>query len=133
MTVIEKLGARLGVHPQLRVEGGKRWLRVLPARLNGFVVEMEESGGRIEVRLDGWRERFRDPDEAVECFLFGLCRDCRIRVHSAGKRDFRWTLQYRHGPYWISDTTRRSLLRPFWRRRSVRYLRNDLIEPESTA
>ena len=127
MNAIEEIKARLQKYPQARYEFGKRWIRVLPACDKGFAVELIAGRNRSEVYFKGWHESFADPEEAFNCFAFGLSSDCRLRVFQRGSFEYNWTVEYNEEGEWIEDSTTGLFLIPFWRRKRIVYLQNNLL------
>src|SRR5262249_14251262 len=45
------------------------------------------------VYFNGWHENFSDPSEALDCFVFGLSDECRLKEHRRGNVAYRWTVE----------------------------------------
>ncbi len=82
------------------------------------------------VGYDAWHELFADPEHALECFAFGLSSTCRLRVHSRGSFEYKWTVEVKHGEAWVEDSTTGLIFYPFWRREQIRYRCNTVINDE---
>jgi hypothetical protein len=133
MDVVEKIRQRLAGNPDVRLIVEANSIRVVPVREDGFEVGLAAyDGGRRTVWFAGWHEEFEGEDEALQCVGFGLSRRCRLKVHSAGGFDYRWTAEYLFDEHWAEDSTTGLLAWPFWKKRTVRYLRNALIPWEET-
>jgi hypothetical protein len=125
MDVFNHLANRLADgSPPISFEIAEGVLRVPRADENGFDVSLRKEEGFCEVYFDAWHEVFEDEEEAVRCFLFGLSKECRLRVESRGGADCTWTVEHKRGDDWISDSTTGLLFSRFWRRKQVRYLQN---------
>ena len=98
----------------------------------GFDVSFLSDGDGYTVGFAGWHEKFKcaERDRALECFAFGLSNSARLRVQSRGGLDYHWTLQVLREGEWRSDLMTSLLLFPFWRKKTVRYLRNSVITTE---
>jgi hypothetical protein len=123
---VEKLRTR----PEVQFEAGEGFARVLPADDQGFSVSIHSAGRRFTVSFSGWHEDFEQPEEALDCFFFGLSESCRLRVTFAGRFAYRWTLESRESGVWREDSTTGLLLFPFWRKRIVNHLQNHFIKVE---
>jgi hypothetical protein len=97
-----------------------------PKTVNGFVVSLVERGGQFVVHFDGWHEHFASEGEAVRCVLFGLSRDCRLKVEYRGSFARRWTVEAKTETGWREESTVGLLIFPFWRRPRIEYRQNDL-------
>lgn len=81
--------------------------------------------------MAGWHEEFERPEEALECFAFGLSDQTRLCVVSRGGFDHKWTLESWDGTAWVPDSTTGLLFFPFWRRSATRHLRNHLVKGQA--
>jgi len=93
---------------------------------NGFVVSLVERGDEWVVHFDGWHEHFASEDEAVRCVLFGLSRECQLRVEYRGSIARRWTVEAKTETGWREKSTVGLFFFPFWRRARIEYRQNDL-------
>ena len=75
---------------------------------------------------------FTDADSANRYILRGLSEYYRLRVASRGNVDYRWTIQYKELNGWIDGSTVGIFRYPFWKRKKVRYLQNNLIHLPDT-
>ncbi|GAB2524829.1 hypothetical protein GCM10027188_29720 [Lysobacter humi (ex Lee et al. 2017)] len=126
MQLIENVRELLSGHPRLRVEDDGRTLTAPAADRTGFDVTLcaEETG--YTVWLGPWHQHFELAEEqsASDCFVFGLSGESRLLVKSRGTRDYSWTLEALEQGEWRTYSTTALLFFPFWRRRTVRHLRN---------
>ena len=127
MNAIEEIKAKLQKYPQATYEYSGNCIRVLPATQKGFTVELFDQKVRYEVYFNGWHEYFTDKEEALNCFAFGLSTDCRLKVFRRGSFEYKWTFEYNDEGEWIEDSTTGLFFTPFWRRKQIVYLQNDLI------
>lgn len=114
----------LGGYPGIRYEETEDSIRVPVQCESGFDVELFDADGGYMVGYDGWHEEFDKAAEALECFAFGLCERCRLRVKMRGKSPQTWTLEYFEEGEWRADSTTGLLFFPFWRRAEIIYLQN---------
>lgn len=76
------------------------------------------------VGYDGWHEQFDTPEQALECFAFGLSDRCRLKVTYRGNFACNWTVEALEDGRWIEDSTTGLLLVSFWRTPRVEYGQN---------
>src|SRR5262249_8606422 len=101
---------------------------VKPESASGFPVSLEITKSGYRVSFDGWHEDFSDEKEALNCFSFGLSRECRLRVVSHGRFRHKWTVEGLRDGLWREDSTTVLLLFPFFLRKKVQVLQNALIK-----
>jgi hypothetical protein len=124
MPAIEAIRQKLQRHPELRYDAAPGSITIPPATPDGFPVSLHEQGDRYTVYFAGWHEEFSSEAEALDCFVFGLSEQCRLRVLSRGSFDYRWTVEHCRDGAWHADSQTGLFLFPFWRRRRERYLQN---------
>lgn len=96
-----------------------------------FDVSFYAFGSEFQVSFDGWHEYFETEEEALNCFAFGLSKECRLKVTKRGAMECSWTVQARQDETWVDDTTTGLILIPFWRRKQIEY-RHNLIEAKDS-
>ena len=126
MTVIDEIETRLKEYPEIRYEVGQNRICVPAASDQGFSVELVITRGSFTVSFAGWHEEFSDKDEAMNCFAFGLSRDCRLKVSRYGSFEYKWTVESIENGVWVEDSTTGLLTIPLCRTR-YQYFQNDLI------
>ncbi|MDA7428136.1 hypothetical protein PGB28_06680 [Primorskyibacter aestuariivivens] len=52
-----------------------------------FDVSIVADGDVYQVNFDGWHEHFDAEQGALNCFAFGLSKECRLKVVSRGQMD----------------------------------------------
>lgn len=126
---LDEIRRKLRKYPQLAVVDDGNAITVKAQATEGFDVWFFCDGNGYTVGLAGWHELFSlaEPDLALECFAFGLSDNARIRVHSRGGMEYCWALEKLDVGEWRTDSITCQLFFPFWRKKTVRYLRNDLI------
>ena len=126
MQPLEKIREKLSAHPELLVRDEGESLTITASQPHGFDVSFAQDDDGYVVSFGPWHEHFSqsDADSALECFAFGLSENSRLRVHSRGGVDYRWTLEALEDGSWRTYSTTCLLLFPYWRRRNVRYLQN---------
>ena len=127
MEPLAEIRTRLKKYPQARFEERSRSITVVPTESSGFPVSLEVTGGEYVVFFAGWHEHFSSPQEALNCFGFGLSESCRLKVHKRGDFAHRWTVESQQNGTWVEDSTTGLLFFPFWRREAVVYLQNRLL------
>jgi hypothetical protein len=74
---------------------------------------------------DMYHEHFEDEEDAIKCFMFGLSNKCRLRVEYWGNKAYRWIMEYkRENGEFEADYETGCLLKPFWKKKTVKYLQN---------
>lgn len=96
-------------------------IRVHAAAPDGFDVSVSED---LCVGYDGWHERFDTPEQALECFAFGLSGRSRLKVTYRGEFACKWTVESLEGGHWVEGSTTGLLFVPFWRTPRIEYLQN---------
>jgi hypothetical protein len=76
--VIQKVQSKLEKYPNLKTEFGNNYAIVYPADETGFEVRLDAGAIEYTVSYSGWHDHFKDPDEALNCFGFGLSDKCRL-------------------------------------------------------
>ena len=54
--------------------------------------------------FNGWREDFQQPEEALDCFAFGLSDECRLKETRRGSFAYRWTVESKQNGEWVADS-----------------------------
>lgn len=127
MPPIETIRAKLQRYPHLIYEQKENSITVAPDSPDGFPVSLQEDGGCFVVGFGGWHEHFDSESEALNCFVFGLSDQCRLRVASRGSVDYRWTVQHLVNGRWCDESETGLLFFPFWRRRRERFHQNRIV------
>ncbi len=126
MNVIEKVRDSLKTkHTDLRYTEKNGTIVVHALSPNGFDVSISED---LTVRFDGWHEHFDSPEEALECFVFGLSDHCRLKITLRGNSPCKWTLESLEEGKWIEDSTTGLLIVPFWRAERIEYRQNNVVK-----
>jgi hypothetical protein len=128
VTAIEKIKAKLAKYPDtsFRIEGNS--IFVCPEGENGFEVGLIQAEGEYTVCFEGWHETFSNENEALNCFSFGLSTKCRLKEFRYGDFAYKWVVESNQKGSWIEYGTTGLLLFPFWRKKSVVYLQNQLVD-----
>lgn len=128
MTAIERLIEKLEDYPALHYRTTNTSIEVEPTSENGFAVDLCENGNHFTVGFGGWHEEFDSESEALNCFLFGLSDQCRLRVDLRGNFEYRWTVESQTDSVWHADSTTGLLFFPFWRRPRTVYRQNGILK-----
>jgi len=104
----------------------------IPARdATGFDVWVREDGwNEWTLGFSRWSEKQTDATALLATLALGLSDGCRLEVTSQAGRDFRWTLQQKHGSEWSAGSSfidRAFHILPFKRKRFLQnnWMRND--------
>jgi len=127
MKLIEEIEERLSKYPHVRYETGAASITVLPTSDDGFTVRLDIARERYVVSFNGWHEEFTELKQALNCFTFGLSDNCRLKECRRGDFAYKWIVEGRSNGNWVSDSETGLLFFPFWRKKEVRYLQNNLI------
>ena len=133
MDAIEQIKERLRKYPNVRYEVGAYSISVLPTSNDGFTVGLEVIQSRYTVSFNGWHEDFQEEEEALDCFAFGLSEECRLKECRRGSFAYRWTVESRQNGKWVADSETGLFLFPFWTKKDIRYLQNNLITSNQEA
>lgn len=127
MDLIEEIKKRLSKYPDARFESDASSVTVLPNSPNGFSVDLTVNHNGCTVSFEGWHEEFEDQEEALNVFALGLSDECRLQEHRRGAFAYKWTMECLEDGKWIEQSTTGLLIFPFWMKKSVRYLQNNLL------
>lgn len=127
MNAIEQIKEKLRRYPHVTYEVGESSIAVSPTSNHGFTVSLEIAGTEHIVFFNGWHENFQQPDEALDCFAFGLSNECRLKECRRGSFAYRWSVESKQDGQWVTDSETGLLLFPFWKPKEVHYLQNELI------
>lgn len=122
MNCIDKVKEKLKEYPFLKWKAENSTISVTPE--GGFTVWLAEFDGSFIVGYNGWYTTFSKEEEALRCFLFGLCERCRLKVYSRGSREYRWVMESFEDGGWKEYGTTAIIFFPFWRKRKIKYLQN---------
>ena len=128
MPAIETIRQKLQRYPELRYDETPDSITVHPASSAGFAVALYQRDGGYTVSFAGWHEEFDSEAEALNCFAFGLSEECRLRVLSRGRWDYRWIVQHIVEGAWQDESETGLIFFPFWLRRHERTLQNHAIK-----
>src|SRR5688572_10118904 len=95
MSLIDDIKARLSKYPNARYESSGSSISVFPSSENGFTVELTVNHVSYTVSFEGWHEDFDDEEEALNCFVFGLSDECRLKECRRGGFAYKWTVESR--------------------------------------
>ena len=128
MDLVEEIKKRLSKYPDARFESDASSITVSPNSPNGFSVALvvNNSSG-YTISFEGWHEEFDDEEEALSVFALGLSDECRLQEHRRGAFAYKWTMECLEDGKWIQQSTTGLLVFPFWMKKSVRYLQNNLL------
>lgn len=132
---LDAIREKLRTYPQFSVIDEGASITVEARTPDGFDVSFHSGDGEYTVYMEGWHAHFdaTQIDTALNCFAFGLSDTARLEVHSRGGRDYRWTLEAFEDGVWRTDSTTGLLFSAFWRKKTVRYLRNAVIASDETS
>ena len=126
--IIQKIRSKLKKYSNLKTEVGDDYAIVYPADETGFEVRLDSGKGEYTVSYRGWHEHFEDPNEALNCFGFGLSEDCRLKVYMYGDSEYKWEVEYLKNDQWHKDSETGVLFFKFWKKKKIVYLQNQLVK-----
>jgi len=125
---INEIVSRLKKYPEAEYELNAESITVNPISENGFPVSLTDNGnGNFTVAFDFWHEEFDNENDALNCFAFGLSKDCRLKLTKKGNRPIKWTVESNENGKWIEDSTTGLINLAFWKKSEFEFLQNDLI------
>lgn len=130
MRAIEEIETKLKKYREVKYELDKTGISVFPASDEGFTLSLYEHERGFTVSFAGWHEEFQDKDEALNCFAFGLSSGCRLKEIRRGSFAYKWTVESKENENRVEDSTTGLFFFPFWKKKEVRYLQNNLIISE---
>jgi hypothetical protein len=108
---------------------------VVPAAsADGFDVRLQMLNDRsFVVMFERWRQDFDRPEDAYDCFEYGLSDCCRLKVVYRGAVPEAWQVQKREFGMWTPGhaVTRRSWA--FWKPRRIEYRQNRVFKATDTS
>jgi len=127
MDIIAEIKARLAKYPGTRFAETPTSMEVLPQDAAGFPVTLYITDAGFTVSFAGWHEDFASPEEALNCFAFGLSAACRLCVVYRGAMPTKWIVEFQRDGTWVADSETGLILIPFWLPRRIVYLQNRLL------
>ena len=128
MPAIKTIRRKLQRYPELRYDETSDSIIVHPPSSEGFAVALYQRDGAYTVSFAGWHEEFNSEGEVLNCFAFGLSEECRLRVLSRGRWDYRWIVQHIVEGAWQDESETGLIFFPFWLPRRERILQNHAIK-----
>ncbi len=83
--IVARVVEKLKKYPNVGYTTAAGCVSIPAQKPSGFAVSIQEDGDEFVVAFEGWHERFKDADEALNCFAFGLSTACRLRVLRVGR------------------------------------------------
>lgn len=134
MNAIERIIEKLGKYPQVKFECSENSVSIQPVNRKGFHILIVQNGEEFNVRALGWHESFKDEEQALNCLIFLLSDQARLKVHKRGQFAYKYTLQSKKGLLaWGDVSTIDSELSPFWEKEAIAYLQNAMIRGKAAA
>lgn len=128
MNLIEDIKTRLKKYPDVRFESDPSSITVFPTSPDGFEVTLVVNAvDSYTLSFEGWHEDFEVEEETRNVFALALSNECRLKEYRRGNFAYKWTLEFLEDGHWEAQSTTGLLLFPFWMKKSVRYLQNNLL------
>lgn len=126
LDALSEIRKKLKKYPELQALEEQHGLSVTPP--TGFCVSIHSNGDGYIVGFEGWDEHFKSPEEAMNCFAWGLSNECRLKVTSRGGKPHKWTAQQYVQDAWIDVSTTGLIFFKFWCKEEIIYMQNTVIE-----
>jgi hypothetical protein len=128
MSAADVIEQKCQKYPGLRYERKGAAITVFPRDETGFPVSYARGGDNHVVSFLGWHEEFSAEEEALNCFAFGLSKECRLQVRYKGDRAYKWIVELKTAEgVWEPKSEVGLLFFPYWRKSRIVYLENGLI------
>lgn len=124
----ETIRTKLDKYTGFDAEVGETHIIIACQNAESFDVSFHAEGDNFLVGFDGWHEHFDAEDDALNCFAFGLSKECRLKVVKRGQMECSWTVQSQESEVWVDDTTTGLIFIPFWRSAQVEYRQNTIMK-----
>jgi hypothetical protein len=126
---INKILDKLKKYPDAEFESSDFSITVNPKNKQGFPVTLIDNGNdNFTVSFDFWHEEFENENDALNCFAFGLSKDCRLKIFKKSNRVIKWIVESNENGKWIEDSTTGLFSLLFWKKSQIEYLQNDLFK-----
>ncbi len=126
---IKKVKEQLEKYPDVEItQNDQNSISVKPKDESGFPVGLIVEENKYIVNFKSWFKEFFTEDEALDCFAFGLSDDCRLKVISVNKIEYKWILEFKESGKWVEDSEASLPIFPFWKKKKVTYYRNRLVK-----
>ena len=126
---INEVISRLKKYPEAEYELNAESITVNPNNENGFPVTLTDNGNEnFTVAFDFWHEEFDNENDALNCFAFGLSKDCRLKLTKKGNKPIKWTVESIENGVWKEDSSTGLVNLTFWKKPEFEFLQNDLIK-----
>ncbi len=126
---INEIVNRLKKYPEVEYELNGGSITVIGKNKNGFPVTLTTNrNGNFTVAFDFWHEKFDNENDALNCFAFGLSKDCRLKLTKKGNRPIKWTVESNENGIWKEGSTTGLINLSFWKKSKFEFFQNDLIK-----
>lgn len=130
-TTIKKIIDKLKKYPEAEYNLTDNSIVIKPKNDSGFPVTLTSNGyNHYTVSFDFWHEEFTKEEDALNCFVFGLSQECRLKLTKRGNKPYKWTVEFKDSETWKEDSTTGLFNLTLWRRKTIEYLQNDFIKNE---
>ena len=92
---LQKIKNKLSLYPVIKYHEQEDSITILPSSETGFPVTFIAGKNYFMVSFKGWHEEFLNEAEALNCVMFGLSDQCRLKVFSAGRFEYKWILEHK--------------------------------------
>jgi len=99
---------------------------------DGFEVCLGVGREGYYVSAKKWHEECGTEDEALAWFTLLLSNEARLKVESRGGFEYKWTVEIDRGEEWAPASLTSYLFYPFWMKKRVEFLQNELLTRDGT-
>ena len=126
---ISEIIERLKKYPKAEYELSENSIIIKGNDDNDLAVSLTSNGNEnYSVAFDIWHEEFDNEIDVLNCFAFGLSKDCRLKTTKKGGKPIKWTVQSDENGNWIDRSTTWLINLTFWKKSEVFYFQNDFIK-----
>jgi len=127
-TILE-ISDRLKKYLEVDFEVSAESISANPKDDSGFHVSLTDNGnGTFTVAFDLWHEEFDNVNDAFNCFVFGLTKNCRLKLTKKGNKPIKWTVESNDNGTWEEYSTMGFFNFSFWKKPEFEFLQNNLIK-----
>ncbi len=127
---INKIKNILLKYPDVKYREKDGVLTVPAINVDGFDVEIHDKDKAGEYAVFGhiWHDHFSDEEQAINCFMFCLTKNVRLKITSNGKVDTGAAIEKFQDERWVEISRTGIFYFNFFQKKHLRYLQNDLVK-----
>lgn len=130
MDVIEQINRKFSRYPEVSLDVQAKTISATLPQKDSFKISLYTGEDEYIVSFDGWHEHFESAVDALNCFAFGFCEECRLVVYARGGFRYKWVMEYYEDGRWREDSRTGLLIFPFFLPKRIQILQNHLTPRE---